>query len=67
MPGRESEEEQSAPPPPSYTAPTKSICNDGAGHGGPDAEETDAESDHDANVEKEFDELNVMLACRMSC
>jgi hypothetical protein len=29
----------------------KAICNDGAGHGGPDANETDSESD--ANVEKE--------------
>ena len=38
----------------------KFICNDGAGHGGHDAEETDSESD--ANVEKEFDESTGMLA-----
>ncbi len=53
MSRRESEEEQSAPPQPSFTAPTKSIRNDGAGHGGQDAEETDSESN--AHVEKEFD------------
>jgi hypothetical protein len=29
----------------------KAICNDGAGHGSPEANETDSESD--ANVEKE--------------
>jgi hypothetical protein len=55
MPRRDSEEEQSAPPPPCFNAPTKAISNDGAGHGGPDAEETDSESDA-ANVKKEFDE-----------
>ncbi len=60
MPCRESEEKQSALPQPSFTAPTKSICNDGAGHGCQDAEETDSESD--ANVEKEFDESMGMLA-----
>ncbi len=55
IPRRDFEEEQSAPPPPSFTASTKAIHNDGAGHGGPDAEETDSISD--VNVEKEFDEL----------
>ena len=61
MSDREADEEQSALlPPPCFTAPTKSICNDGAGHGGQDAEETDSESD--ANVEKEFDESTGMLA-----
>ncbi len=53
MPRQESEEEQSAPPPPSFTPPMKSIRNDGAGHGGPDAKETDSESDD--SVEKGFD------------
>ena len=60
MSDREADEEQSALLPPGFTAPTKSICNDGAGHGGQDAEETDSESD--ANVEKEFDESTGMLA-----
>ncbi len=60
MPCRESEEEQSAPPQPSFTAPTKANGNDGAGHAGQDAEETDSESD--ANVEKGFDESIGILA-----
>ena len=48
MSDREADEEQSALLPSGFTAPTKYICNDGAGHGGQDAEETDSESD--ANV-----------------
>ncbi len=60
MSDREAEEEQFALLPPVFTAPTNSICNDGAGHGGQDAEETDSESD--ADVEKEFDESMGMLA-----
>jgi hypothetical protein len=56
---QESEEEQSAPLQPSFTAPTKSISNDWAVHGGPDADKTDSESD--VNVQKEFDESTGML------
>ena len=54
MPRQESEESDAAPPAPSFTTPTKHIRNDGAGHGEPDAEGTDAESDYD--IEKKFDE-----------
>ena len=60
MSDREADEEQSTLLPSGFTAPTKYICNDGAGHGGQDAEETNSESD--ANVEKEFDESTGMLA-----
>ena len=60
MSDREADEEQSALLPPGFTAQTKSICNDGAGHAEPDAEETDSESD--AYVEKEFDESTGLLA-----
>ena len=51
---RSDEEDDAAPLQASFTTPTKAIRNDGAGHGEPDAEETDAESDSD--VEKKFDE-----------
>ena len=60
MSDREADEEQFALLPPGVTVPMKSICNDGAGHGGQDAKETD--SDSDTNVEKEFDESTGMLA-----
>ena len=46
----ESEEEDAALPPPGCTMLTKHIRNDGACHGKPDAEGSDAESDSD--VEK---------------
>ena len=60
MSDREADEEQSTLLLSGFTAPTKYICNDGAGHCGQDAKETDSESD--ANVEKEFDESTGMLA-----
>ena len=63
MPRQDFQEEQSSdssPPPLSFTAPTKAISNDGAGHGGQDAEETNSESD--VNLEKEFNESTGMLA-----
>jgi len=57
---READEEQATLLPSGFTAPTKYICNDGAGHGGQNAKETDSESY--ANVEKEFVESTGMLA-----
>ena len=51
-PESESEEIDAALPPPGFTTPTKRIRNDGGGHGEPDAEGTDAESDSD--VEKKI-------------
>ena len=56
----ESEEEDAALPPPGFTMLTKHIRNDGACHGEPDAEGSDAESDSD--VEKKFDESTGNLA-----
>ena len=47
---RSDEEDDAAPLQASFTTPTKAIRNDGAGHGEPDTEETDAESGSD--VEK---------------
>ena len=49
-----------APPPPGFTMLTRHIRNDGACHGEPDAEGTDAESDSD--VEKKFEESTGNLA-----
>ncbi len=60
MSRRESEEDNAVPPPPILTTRTKVSCNDGAGHAGSGAEGTESESD--ANVEKQFDELTGMLA-----
>ena len=50
---QESEEEDAALPPPGFSTPTQDESNDGACHGEPDAEGTDAESDSD--VEGKFD------------
>ena len=47
MPCRSDEEDDAAPQQPVFSTPTKAICNDGAGHAGPDAEGTDSESDAD--------------------
>ena len=60
MPRPESEEIDAALPPPGFTTPKKAKLNDGAGHGEPDAEGTDAESDSD--VEKKFEESTGNLA-----
>ena len=60
MPRPESEEEDAALPPPGFTMLMKQIRNDGACHGEPDAEGTDAESDSD--VEKKFEESTGNLA-----
>ena len=60
MPRPESEEEGAALPPPGFTMLTKHIHNDGACHGEPDAEGSDAKSDSD--VEKQFDESTGNLA-----
>ena len=54
------EEDYAAPLQPSFTTPTKAIHNAWAGHGEPDAEGTDAESDSDA--EKKIDESTGNLA-----
>ena len=54
------EEDYAAPLQPSFTTPTKAICNDGASHCEPDAKETDAYSDSD--VEKNSTSRR---ACRM--
>ena len=45
---------------PASLRPPKPFAMDGAGHGEPDAEETDAESD--SEVEKKFDESTGNLA-----
>ena len=50
----ESGQFDAAPPPPGFSTPTKAIRNDGAGHGEPDAERMETESED--NVEKQFDE-----------
>ena len=60
MPRRSDKEEDAAPPLHGYSTPTKANCNDGACHGGSDAEEP--ESKIDSDVEKEFDESMGMLA-----
>ena len=56
----ESGQIDAAPPPPGFTMLTRHIRNDGACHGEPDAEGTDAESDSD--VEKKFEESTGNLA-----
>ena len=60
MPRQESVDNDAAPPEPGFSTPTKAICNDGAGHAGPDAEEMQTKSD--ADVEKQFDESTGNLA-----
>ncbi len=60
MPRQDHEEEEDATQQPSFHTPTKAISNDGASHGGLDAEGTKAESD--PYVEKEFKESTGMLA-----
>ena len=55
MPCRSDEEGPSAPPPPKFSTPTKPNRDDGSSHGGPDAENSDAESD--ADVKEEFKEF----------
>ena len=51
---RSDDEGDAAPPPPGLTMPTKADRNSGAGHGKPDAQRMETESDADA--EKQFDE-----------
>ena len=50
---RSDEEADAAPPPLGFSTPTKANCNDGAGHGEPDADRMETESE--ADVEKQFD------------
>ena len=57
---RSDEEDNAALPPPGFSTPTKADRNDGAGHGEPDAEGTNAESD--SNVKKKFDKSTGHLA-----
>ena len=54
MPCQSDEEEPPAPPPHGFSTPTKPNSNDGSGHNGSDAENSDAESA--ADVEEEFEE-----------
>ena len=51
---RSDDEGDAAPPPPAFTTPTKADRSDGAGHGEPDAERMETESDADA--EQKFNE-----------
>ena len=51
MPSQDHEKEDAAPLPPGFSTQTKAYHNDGAGHGGPDAEGTESKSNSDVEVE----------------
>ena len=61
MSRQESVENDAAHPPPGFTTPTKAKSNDGAGHGEPDSNRMETESE--ADVEKQFGESTGKKRC----